>query len=324
MVIGGGGYVGSQLIPRLIELDYKVTVYDTFWYGSKHFQKYLDLGLILEKGDIRDISKLRKSVLRQDSVIHLACISNDPSFDLNPRLGKEINLDSFLPLLNAIKGSKLQRFIYASTSSVYGVKKEEKVTEDLILEPITDYSKYKAECESILLNEIDKQFTVTVFRPATICGYSTRQRFDLAVNILTAQAIVDKKIRVFGGSQFRPNLHIEDMVDAYLNVLEAPEELIHRNIFNVGGDNLSIDEIASTIKNQIDPRINVEYKDSDDLRSYRIDSNKIKNLIGFYPKRGVVDAVNDIKLAFMNKLYEKPYLNEQYINISMLKKLNLA
>jgi nucleoside-diphosphate-sugar epimerase len=163
-----------------------------------------------------------------------------------------------------------------------------------------------------------------VFRPATICGYSTRQRFDLAVNILTAQAIVDKKIRVFGGSQFRPNLHIEDMVDAYLNVLEAPEELIHRNIFNVGGDNLSIDEIASTIKNQIDPRINVEYKDSDDLRSYRIDSNKIKNLIGFYPKRGVVDAVNDIKLAFMNKLYEKPYLNEQYINISMLKKLNLA
>jgi nucleoside-diphosphate-sugar epimerase len=324
VVIGGGGYVGSQLVPRLISLGYKVTVYDTFWFGLQHLNSLFRLGLITIKGDIRDLTKLEKTIENQDAVIHLACISNDPSFDLNPNLGKSINIDPFLPLLRAIKKKSLQKFIYASTSSVYGVKKEEKVTEILNLEPLTDYSRYKAECESILFNEVDKEFTVSILRPATVCGYSTRQRFDLSVNILTAHAIINKKIMVFGGSQFRPNLHIEDMVDAYIRVLEAPGYLIHHNIFNVGGENLSMNQIAAIVKSQIDPDVVIEQTQTNDLRSYRIDSTKIKDTIGFTPKRGVKEAVNDIKEAFAKGLYDKPFNNSKYINISMLKDLNLG
>jgi nucleoside-diphosphate-sugar epimerase len=324
MVIGGGGYVGSQLIPRLISLGYEVTVYDTFWFGSQHFQPYLNSGLNLVKGDIRNIASLNENITKQDAVIHLACISNDPSFDLNPKLGKSINLDPFQPLIEIAKKSNLQKFVYASTSSVYGVKQEDKVTELLTLNPLTDYSKYKAECETILLNEIDDQFTTVIFRPATICGYSLRQRFDLSVNILTAHAMINKKILVFGGSQFRPNLHIEDMVDAYVKILDAPNLLIHRNIFNVGGENLSMSQIASTVQSQMDFDVAIEQSHTDDLRSYRIDSTKIKDAIGFAPKRRVADAVIDIKNAFNNGLYNKSFNNSKYINISKMKELKLA
>jgi nucleoside-diphosphate-sugar epimerase len=324
LVIGGGGYVGSQLVPRLISLGYKVTVYDTFWFGSQHFKPYLNSGLSLVKGDIRNLTSLGENISNQDAVIHLACISNDPSFDLNPGLGKSINLDPFLALIQIAKKRHLQRFIYASTSSVYGVKQEDKVTELLTLNPLTDYSKYKSECESILLNEVDKDFTTVVFRPATVCGYSLRQRFDLSVNILTAHAMINKKILVFGGAQFRPNLHIEDMVDAYVKILEAPDSLIHRNIFNVGGENLSMSQIANTVKSQMDFDVAIEQTHTDDLRSYRIDSTKIKDTIGFAPKRGVKEAVIDIKLAFNNGLYNKPFNDSKYINISRMKDLNLG
>lgn len=324
MVIGGGGYVGSQLVPRLILLGYKVTVYDTFWFGSQHFEPYINSGLRLVKGDIRDLPALTESISNQDAIIHLACISNDPSFDLNPKLGKSINLEPFLPLIQGAKKKSLQRFIYASTSSVYGVKQEDKVTELLALEPLTDYSKYKAECESILLNEVDGEFTTVIFRPATVCGFSSRQRFDLSVNILSAHAMINKKILVFGGTQFRPNLHIEDMVDAYIKILEAPDAQIHRNIFNVGGENLSMNEIAATVKSQMDFDVAVEHTHTDDLRSYRIDSTKIKDVIGFTPKRGVKEAVIDIKMAFSNGLFDKPFNDSKYINISKMKDLKLG
>jgi nucleoside-diphosphate-sugar epimerase len=324
LVIGGGGYVGSQLVPRLILLGYKVTVYDTFWFGTKHFEPFLNSGLSIVKGDIRDIASLNESIIGKDAVIHLACISNDPSFDLNPNLGKSINLDPFLPFLQSAKKKELQRFIYASTSSVYGVKEETKVTEELTLDPLTDYSKYKAECESILLNEIDNEFTSVILRPATVCGYSLRQRFDLSVNILTAHAMINKKILVFGGTQFRPNLHIEDMVDAYVMLLEVPNSLIHRNIFNVGGENLSMNQIASIVKNQMDFDVVIEQSDTNDLRSYRIDSTKIKDIVGFAPKRGVKEAVLDIKNAFNTGLYDKPFNDSEYINISKMKNLSLG
>jgi len=324
LIVGGGGYVGSQLVPRLVSLGYKVTIYDTFWFGAKHFEPFLKSGLKIIKGDIRDIASLSNCLTGKDAVIHLACISNDPSFDLNPNLGKSINLESFLPFLQVAKKKDLQRFIFASTSSVYGVKEEARVTEDLPLDPLTDYSKYKAECESILLHEIDGEFTSVVLRPATVCGYSLRQRFDLSVNILTAHAIINKKILVFGGTQFRPNLHIEDMVDAYVMMLEVPDSLIHRNIFNVGGENLSMNQIASIVKNQMEFNVIIEQSDTNDLRSYRIDSTKIRDIIGFNPKRGVKEAVLDIKDAFENGLYDKPFNNSEYINISKMKELSLG
>lgn len=324
LVIGGGGYVGSQLVKRLILLDFEVTVYDTFWFGARHFEQFLSSRLSIVKGDIRDIASLKTCLTGQDAVIHLACISNDPSFDLNPDLGKSINLDSFRPFLKMAKKENLQKFIYASTSSVYGVKEEDKVTEVLSLEPLTDYSKYKAACESILLDEIDNEFTYVILRPATVCGYSLRQRFDLSVNILTAHAITNRKILVFGGTQFRPNLHIEDMVDAYVMMLEAPNSIIHRNIFNVGGENLSMNQIADIVKEQMDFDVVIEKSETNDLRSYRIDSTKIKNVVGFVPKKGVKEAVLDIKNAFDNGYFDKPFNNSDYINILKMKELSLG
>lgn len=324
LVIGGGGYVGSQLVIRLLSLDYKVTVFDTFWFGSEHLQPYSRYGLNIVTGDIRNLARLKENISDQDAVIHLACISNDPSFDLNPKLGKSINLDPFLPLVQAAKKTNLKRFIYASTSSVYGVKQEDRVTELLPLEPLTDYSKYKSECESILLNEVDDEFTTSILRPATVCGYSIRQRFDLSVNILTANAVINKKIIVFGGTQFRPNLHITDMVDAYIMMLEKPDLLIHREIFNVGGENLSMSNIANIVKDQMDTDVVIEHTHTDDLRSYRIDSAKINEVIGFAPKKGVKDAVIEIKKAFLAGLYDKPYNDAKYINISKMKDLKLG
>ena len=189
---------------------------------------------------------------------------------------------------------------------------------------MTDYSKYKAACESILLDEIDNEFTSVILRPATVCGYSLRQRFDLSVNILTAHAITNRKILVFGGTQFRPNLHIEDMVDAYVMMLEAPNSVIHRNIFNVGGENLSMNQIADIVKDQMDFDVVIEKSETNDLRSYRIDSVKIKNVVGFVPKKGVKEAVLDIKNAFDNGYFDKPFNNSDYINISKMKELSLG
>ena len=182
-VIGGAGYVGSQLVPALLKNNYSVTVYDLMIYGNN--LPIDDKNLTVIKGDVRDISKLKKSLNNQDAVIHLACISNDPSFELNPKLGKEINYDCFKPLVVASKEMGIKHFIYASSSSVYGVKDIPDVTEAATLEPLTDYSKFKVQCEEILLSTTNSNFIGSVIRPATVCGYSPRQRLDLVVNILT-------------------------------------------------------------------------------------------------------------------------------------------
>jgi nucleoside-diphosphate-sugar epimerase len=244
VVFGGGGYVGSALVPMLLAHNFKVKVFDTFWYGKSVFDSEIsNPSLQLITGDIRDIGAVSLVLKDVSDVIHLACISNDPSFDLNPQLGKSINLDSFAPLVNIAKRSGVQRFIYASSSSVYGVKEEDQVTEELSLEPLTDYSKYKSICEEIILENNSSNFLCIVLRPATICGFSIRQRFDLSVNILTNHAINLGKITVFGGQQFRPNLHVQDMARAYLHIL-LTEKYTKNLIYNVGGENLTLDQIA--------------------------------------------------------------------------------
>ena len=222
LVIGGAGYVGCKLIPALLEKEYKVTVFDLMIYGNKLPSKNKNLKIV--KGDIRDISKLNEILKNQDAVIHLACISNDPSFELNPKLGKQVNFDCFEPLVVASKKNGIKHFIFASSSSVYGVKETPEVTEDVTLEPLTDYSKFKAQCEDVLFSNTSLNFVGTVLRPATVCGYSPRQRLDLVVNILTNFAYHKKKIKIFGGNQLRPNIHINDMVDSYICVLEAEKK----------------------------------------------------------------------------------------------------
>ena len=231
-ITGGGGYVGSNLIPSLLKKGFKVTVLDLFIYGEDVFDEHADLECI--KGDIRDQELLKKSIQGHDVVIHLACISNDPSFELNPLLGRSINLDAFEPLVRISKSAGVKRFIYASSSSVYGVKNELDVNETMTLEPMTDYSKFKAECEKILSSYNSTNFVTTTIRPATVCGYARRQRLDVVVNIFTNIAFHKREISVFGGKQLRPNIHINDMTKAYIKVLEAPDASINNEIFNVG------------------------------------------------------------------------------------------
>jgi nucleoside-diphosphate-sugar epimerase len=323
LVIGGAGYAGTRLVPALLE-KYRVKVLDTFWYGQGVFERlHHDTNLELVRCDVREIETVKKQLSGIDIVIHLACISNDPSFDLDPNLGKSINLLSFEPIVKLAKNSGVKRFVYASSSSVYGIKSEERVTENLTLEPLTDYSRFKAECEKILLEYSSNDFVCTVLRPATLCGYSERQRFDLVVNILTNHAINTGRIRVFGGSQYRPNLHIEDMVDAYLSVLSQPVEKVKGEIFNVGGANLTIQEIAETVS-EVTGISELEYQETNDPRSYRVDSSKIASTIGFRPKRTVHDAVKDITKAFELGLYYKSLDNPHYFNISRMKELEVS
>jgi nucleoside-diphosphate-sugar epimerase len=324
VVFGGAGYVGAVLTPVLLAEGYLVKVFDTFWYGKSVFkEEFANSNLQLIQGDIRNIEEVRSALKGATDVIHLACISNDPSFDLDPTLGKSINLDSFAPLVKAAKLSGVRRFIYASSSSVYGVKVEEKVTEELSLEPLTDYSRFKAACEEIILEAHTSDFRCTVLRPATVCGVSSRQRFDLSVNILTNHAINLGKITVFGGSQFRPNLHIQDMARAYLHILQQDTN-IDREIFNVGGENLSLDEIALKVQKQVGKHLAIHHSDTDDLRSYRVDSSKILTKLGFKPIFSVDQAIIDLQREFLSNKFQDSLENPMYFNIKKMKELSLA
>lgn len=324
LIIGGAGYVGSQLTPKLLKLGYEVNVLDTFWYGDEFLKSLHDSKLRLIKGDMRDTNIVDAAMKDCSDVIHLACISNDPSFDLNPNLGKSINLDSFLPIVKSAQTNGVGRFIYASSSSVYGVKEEEKVTEELELEPLTDYSKFKAECEKILLDQDNGLMTSVIVRPATVCGVSPRQRLDLAVNILTINALVNNKITVFGGKQFRPNLHIDDMCRSYIHLLQTPAEAVSRKIYNVGAKNHSLDEIAKSVREIVGKNIEIEHKETNDLRSYRVDSTRIKEEIGFLPKFDINHAISDLVKAYKDGDYQNPLNNPVYTNINQMKELRLG
>ena len=248
LVTGGAGYVGAVLVPKLIEQGYSVTVLDLYLYGKDVLSSVQKSpGLKEIEGDIRDIELLKKEIPGNDAVIHLACISNDPSYELDPDLGKSINYDAFVNLVKVSGESDVKRFIYASSSSVYGIKDEDRVTEDLPLEPLTDYSKYKAKCEGALLKKATDDFIVTIIRPSTVCGYSPRLRLDLTVNILTNHAINKGRITVFGGNQKRPNIHIEDMTDLYLFLLEQDRNKINRKVYNAGYQNFTVLEIAEIV-----------------------------------------------------------------------------
>jgi nucleoside-diphosphate-sugar epimerase len=324
MVTGGAGYVGSRLIPALLDNGYEVSVLDLYIYGKDVFGSYHGHKNLTEIcGDIRDPAMVRKAMIGCDSVIHLACISNDPSFDLNPDLGRTINFDAFRPMVQMAKELNVKRFIYASSSSVYGVKEVMNVTEELPLEPLTDYSKYKADCEDVLKEEVAPGFETVIIRPATVCGYSSRLRLDLTVNILTTHAYFNKKIKVFGGEQLRPNIHIEDMVDAYLCVLNASKEKVDGKTFNVGFQNLPVAEIANLVKQSFAEDIAIEVVPTNDNRSYHVSSDKIQRELGFTPKRTIEHAIRDLKAAFEGNLVTNPFTNEVYYNIKQMQQIGL-
>jgi nucleoside-diphosphate-sugar epimerase len=321
LIIGGGGYVGSQLVPDLLKLEYKVDVYDLFIYGQDVFDNSPNLKLI--KGDIRNIKKLSEIIKDYDAVIHLACISNDPSFELNPKLGKSINLDCFRPLVEICKINKVKRFIYASSSSVYGIKKEKNVSEDLLLEPLTDYSKFKVECEKILFEYKDEQFETVIIRPATVCGYARRQRLDVVVNILTNLAFNNRKIKILGGEQLRPNIHIKDMSRIYIKTLESDKVLVNGEIFNAGYDNMSVNEIGSAVQKIVGKDVKIEREETNDNRSYHISSEKIKKNLNFEPKFSVEDAIIDLKKAFEENKLPNSLKDSIYFNIKKMQEIDL-
>ena len=320
-ITGGAGYVGSKLVPKLLELGYKVTVLDLMIYGENVLPNHKNLKTI--KGDIRNTTILENNLTGHEYLIHLACISNDPSFELNPKLGKSINLDSFEPLVKLSMKSNITRFIYASSSSVYGIKKEKNVTEDMSLEPLTDYSKFKGECEKILNKYKSENFVTTTIRPSTVCGYAKRQRLDLVVNILTNHAYHNKEIKVFGGDQLRPNIHIDDMVNSYLSVIEANGQIINGQIFNVGFRNQSVNELANDVKEVIGQDVKIINTKSDDNRSYHVSSKKIRDILGFTTKFTVQNAVLDLKTAFENNILTNTFENELFYNIKRMNNINL-
>jgi len=320
-ITGGAGYVGAMLAPKLVEEGYEVTVLDLMMYGDDVIAPNPKITMI--KGDIRDLELLKKTIPGHDAVIHLACISNDPSFELNPNLGKSINLDAFEPLTKISKDSGVKRFIYASSSSVYGVKEEKDVHEEMSLEPLTDYSKFKADCEKILSRYQSSNFTTVTIRPATVCGYSTRQRLDVVVNILTNLAFHKREISVFGGAQLRPNIHIGDMVDSYLAVLKAPKEKIAGEIFNVGTENQSVLELAQTVQKVMGPDVKLVATPTNDNRSYHISSKKIADKLGFVPSHSIAEASEDLKIALEKGLLPDSLTNPAYFNIKTMQLINL-
>jgi len=320
-LIGGGGYVGSALVPKILDAGYQVTIYDLFIYGEDVIEKHPNLSII--KGDIRNLDLLEKSLKGFDYIIHLACISNDPSFELNPKLGKSINLDCFRPLIEISKKMKIKRFIYASSSSVYGIKEEKNVIETLPLEPLTDYSKFKVECEKILSEFTSDDFETVIIRPATVCGYAKRQRLDVVVNILTNLAYNNRKIKVFGGDQLRPNIHIQDMANIYLEVLAAKRELVNGEIFNAGYDNFKVSDIALTVKEVVGSDIEIETLPTDDNRSYHVSSDKIKKTLNFVPKHTIKDAIRDLTEAFEENKLPNSLKDSKYFNIKKMQEINL-
>ena len=327
LVTGGAGYCGSVLVPQLLAAGYKVTVYDIMYFSPK-FLPVEKENLKIVEGDIRDTAKFEEACKGVDAVIHLACISNDASFELDEKLSTSINLDAFEPLVRTAKETGVSRFIYASSSSVYGVSDAPDVTEEHPLVPLTLYNKFKGMCEPLLKKYTDSAFTGVIFRPATVCGYGPRQRLDVSVNILTNHAINKGKITVFGGSQLRPNLHIQDYCDLCQLLLEAPAEKIQNEIFNCGVENMSIMEIAQTVKRVVEeefPDINdleIVTTPTDDIRSYHINSDKITRVLGFKPTHTVEDAIRDLCTAFRNAKLPSSFDDDIYFNVRRLKRIN--
>ena len=325
LVTGGAGYVGAVLVPKLLADGHRVRVIDTYWYGDYVLGAVKSHPHLTEiKADIRDPEALDYALTGCTAVIHLACVSNDPSFELDPALGKSINFDCFPHMVDASIAAGVERFVYASSSSVYGIKETEDVAEDLPLEPLTDYSKYKALCEEVLLDKRRDGFTSVILRPATLCGYSPRQRLDLTVNILTNHAVNRGKITVFGGAQKRPNLHVGDMVDVYLRMLTYDARLIDGEVFNVGYENHSVAALAEMVRQVVDPNLEIETVPTDDQRSYHISSEKIGRVLGYRPRHTVEDAVRDLVAAFRAGLLPDSMTAPRYFNIKTMQALALA
>ena len=324
IVTGGAGYVGSQLVPALLNAGHSVVVYDTFWFGDHLPREGARLAKL--RADIRNVDAFEAAAHGCDAAIHLACLSNDPSSEIDRDLTQSINLDAFEPLVLAAKAAGVRRFINCSSSSVYGISDAPDVREDHPLVPLTLYNKFKAQCEPLLFKHQSPAFECVNIRPSTVCGYSPRQRLDLVVNIFVSQAYHNGRIIVLGGDQRRPNLHIDDMVDCYLLLLSAPAESVAGQTFNVGAGNISISDLAETVRGVVsahrDMRVEIERRGSLDPRSYQVNADKIAKILGFTPRTTTVsDAAGDLCWAFDRGLVPDAMTDSRYINVRRMKEV---
>jgi len=310
LITGGCGYVGTVLTETLLKEGHKITVIDTQWFGN-HLKEHPNL--INIKGDIRNIDTINLKNI--DTILHLANIANDPAVELNPTLSWEVNVLAAQQLADKAIRNGVKHFIYASSGSVYGVKDEPQVTEELKLVPISVYNKTKMVAERVLISYKDKM-QVHCIRPATVCGMSPRMRLDVSVNMLTFQALKNKKITVFGGDQTRPNIHMKDMVRVYQHFLNNSK--IESGFYNAGFENISILQIAEKVKNKLGAEIIVS--ESNDPRSYRQNSDKLLNT-GFKQEYGVDYAINEIIEAYENGLLVE---SDQCYTVKWMKNLNLV
>lgn len=308
-VTGGCGYKGAVLVPKLLEAGHTVKVLDTMWFGN-----YLPNHPAMEviKGDVRETDSI--SLDGVDAIVHLSSVANDPCGDLDPKLTWEISALATMCLADKAAREGIKHFIYASSGSVYGIKDEEQVTEDLELKPVSEYNKTKMVSERVLLSYED-DMSVQIIRPATVCGFSPRMRLDVAVNLLTMQALTKGEITVLGGNQTRPNIHIDDITDLYLFLLDNPQ---FTGVYNAGFENISIIDIANHITKYVDAKINI--KESNDPRSYRVNSDKLL-ATGFRPKKSV-----DIAIKEMIDKYQEGSLRDedQFYNLRWMEKTMFA
>lgn len=320
MITGGAGYVGSALVPNLLEAGHKVTVIDLYPWGPSPFPSHP--GLTEVPGDIRDRVLVDQAMQGCDAVIHLACISNDPSFELDPELGKSINYDCFPAIVESAKDHGVERFIYASSSSVYGIKDVPEVHEDLQLEPLTDYSRFKAACEEILLDAREEGFNALVLRPATVCGYAPRLRLDVVVNLLAAHAYHNRRIKVFGGPQLRPNIHIADMCRLYLQTLEWDARAFDGRVYNAGYENHSVSQLAELVRAVVGDDVELVIESTDDLRSYHVSSRRIERELGFRPEHTIEQAVEGLVDAFEQGKVPDAMESPRYYNIRTMSSIS--
>jgi len=327
LVTGGAGYKGCVLVPKLLDAGYNVVVYDLMLFGSGGLPKHPNLTVV--QGDIRDTAAYSAAVKGVEGVIHMACISNDPSFELDENLSRTINFDCFEPLVVASKKAGVKRFIYVSSSSVYGVSDAPEVTEEHPLVPLTLYNKYKGLCEPLLFKHQSPEFVCVTIRPATVCGYSPRMRFDLTINILTNHAVNRGIITVFGGTQKRPNIHVDDVTELYVKLLEYPDKLIAGEIFNAGYENFTVAQLAGFVKTVVEQEfpekapIQITTTPSNDNRSYHVSSRKILEKLGWKPRRSIEDAVRGLCQAFKDGRFKDSMSDESFVNVKVIKKLGL-
>ena len=331
LVTGGAGYVGAVLVPSLLERGHRVRVLDLYVFGDDALAAVAEHPRLEQvRGDIRNHDLVAGAMAGMDAVIHLACVSNDPSCDLDPGLSRSINYDAFEPLVRMARQAGVKRFIFASSSSVYGISDAEDITEDHPLCPITDYNRYKGMCEEVLFRYQSPSFSTVAIRPGTVCGVSPRQRLDLTVNILTMHAVERGKITVFGGAQRRPNIHMADMVDLYGLLLDASSDAIGGEAFNAGYENHCIADVAHMVKGIVEQEvvgrseIAIETTESDDKRSYHVCSEKIRARLGFTPQRSIRDGMREVAGALAAGRIPGALEDERYYNVKMLKRLQVA